>query len=384
MSPPKIVAYSPYPEGHACAYIRIAAPMCASGWNVVWAKESLDGGSGSDVRLARNADLIVIQRQFPALKREKLLAALFRLGIPVVYDLDDMLLHLPESHPSSAELARRAPFIKWALNEADLVTVSTAPLSRLLETETGRPIRVQPNLVDWPLFEAPPGRRDGHGFRFLVSGTSTHSRDWAIIEEPLAEILARHPGAARAVFFGEVPARFAGHPSVESIGFDSDYRSYAARLRALDVDAALVPLEDTTFNRCKSNIKWLEYSAVGIAGAYSDVTPYSSSIEHQRSGLLVENTSVGWFDAMSRLLTHRDEVDAMAEASRRQVLGEFSIESGVRRYASVYAELFGREHRRAMLTGAATLGARIGARLRQSLADSAFINRHVRWRLNKR
>jgi len=370
---PSVVVYSPYPETHACSYIRIIAPMHAAKWHVTWASTRDHSGQLFDIDIARTADLIVIQRQLPALSNEKVLKALLRLKIPMVYDLDDMFLDVPKSHPSYIELDKRAPYIKWMLKEVDLVTVSTSQIKESLDRYTSRPIRVQPNLLDWNLFDAKPRRRNGE-FCFLVSGTSTHGRDWALIEEPLAEILNRYQNVAKAIFFGQAPGRFFDHPSVKVIDFEEHYNHYASRLRALNVHAALVPLEDNRFNQCKSNIKWLEYSAAGVPGAYSDLAPYRSSIRHGESGLLINNTADSWFHAMDFLISNPEAVSFMIDNSRRQVREQYSV----------YSDLLGHKHRRDFFFGLSTLGPRLMARAHRAANGSPFLGRHVMWRINRK
>ena len=46
------------------------------------------------------------------------------------------------------------------------------------------------------------------------------------------------------------------------------------RYRGIEPDICIAPLQDIEFNRGKSNIKCLEYTAIGAPGVYSDVTPY--------------------------------------------------------------------------------------------------------------
>jgi len=374
---PKAVVYSPYPETHACAYVRIAAPMRAAGWNVIWARRQEGSGHRFDLEIARTADLILIQRQLPGLSTEKMLRTLLRLRIPVVYDLDDMLLDIPKAHPSYIQLSKRAPYIKWALREVDLVTVSTLQLKRALETYTSRPVRVQANLVDWMLFNAAPRPRD-RIFRFLISGTSTHRDDWAILEEPLAQIFAKYPTRAKALFIGQVPKGLVDHPAVDCMAFDDDYRRYASCLRTLDVNAALVPLEDNEFNRCKSNIKWLEYSAAGVPGAYSDVTPYRSSVGHRETGLLVTNTAASWFHTMEVLISDPGAASLMVENSRRRVFEAYSVQNAAGAYGVTYNELIGREHRRHMLSGVSTFGSRLLARAQQAVTGARRVPKGLR------
>lgn len=373
----KIVVYSLDHETNACAIIRILAPMIAKNFDVVWATKRDRSGLSIDLDIARKADVIIIQRHFPAAFTEKALRTIVGLKVPIVYDLDDMFLDVPPFHPDYNDLSPRAPYIKWILKEADLVTVSTTPLQEALKKYTTRPIHIQPNLVDWSLFDA-PSRPRNRQFNLLVSGTPTHQGDWSIIEEPLAEILNIHRDNVNAIFFGELPKRFSDHPAVRLVNFQADYRSYASRLRELDIHAALVPLEDTKFNRCKSNIKWLEYSAAGIAGVFSNILPYNSSIRNSGTGLLVNNTADAWFQGMEYLLANPEATFAMIENARREVREHHSIGSISDKYLTVFNDLLGQKHVRNLFSELPILPARLGAHAHQ------FLDRHILWRFNRK
>ena len=70
-------------------------------------------------------------------------------------------------------------------------------------------------------------------------------------------------------------------------------------------DIGLAPLVDTRFNACKSPIKALDYAALGLAVAASDVPAYRGSLADGGGGCLVPNDTAAWFDALSRLVRDR-------------------------------------------------------------------------------
>ncbi|MFZ1545906.1 MAG: glycosyltransferase, partial [Candidatus Nitrotoga sp.] len=254
---------------------------------------------------------------------------------------------------------------------------STPPLLEALKKHTARPIAVQSNLVDWGLFDA-PSRRRNRQFNLLISGTPTHQGDWSIIEEPLAEFLKVHREGVKAIFFGELPTKFSGHPAVQLINFQPDYKSYASRLRELDIHAALVPLEDTEFNRCKSDIKWLEYSAAGIAGIFSNIMPYNSTIKNGETGLLVNNTADAWFHGMEHLLANPEVASAIIDSARREVREHHSIEALSGSYVALFNDLLGRKHVRNLYSELPILPARLGAQAHR------FLDKHILWRFNRK
>lgn len=382
--PPRAVVYSEYPATHACAHIRILSPLLASGFEIIWNPRLESPAPSIDTDIAKSADIIIIQRQFPSYRTEAALSRLLNLRIPVVYDLDDMLLAPPATHPSFAELSRRGTYIKWMLDTVDLVIVSTPELKESLQTfTTNRRICDIPNLVDWAIFHSPP-RTQEYKFNFLISGTSTHSEDWAIIEPPLAQMLDSFSGRVNAIFFGQPPTALSNHPFVRSIDFEGIYTKYAQILKTLEIHAALTPLADTEFNKCKSDIKWLEYSAAGIPGAFSDIEPYRSSIASENTGLLVPNTHESWLQAMKKLVEEPALASSIAQRAQKQVFELHSIDHQATNFAAPYFNLLDTPRRSRRLSGLATFGQRLQVRLWRSLNNSQFLSKHFLWRFTDR
>lgn len=370
------VVYSFGYETDACSVLRIVEPMLANDWNVIWATKRDASGFSFDLDVASTADVIIIQRQFPCKFTEKVLRIILSLGIPVAYDLDDMFFDISTYHPKYDSFKKHLPYIKWILKEADIITVSTIPLKQSLSKYTSRPIHVKPNIVDFNLFSSCP-RVHNNQFNFLVSGSSSHERDWAIIEEPLLEILKIYNKNVSVVFFGEAPKRFIGHPSVKIINFQSDYKLYAKQLKELDVHSALIPLEDTKFNQGKSNIKWLEYSAAGIPGAYSDITPYNSCISHEQNGLLVSNDQESWFNAMNQLVVDSEKTANIIKNAQHEVFIKHSIESSLDEYTSAVKSLFGQMHQHNTLSELPILHYRLYDSIKNVL------DKHILWRFRQ-
>jgi glycosyltransferase involved in cell wall biosynthesis len=355
--------------------------MLANNWNVIWAVKKTKSGFQIDTDIALNADLIVIQREFPSERTLSALRKIVHMNIPIVYESDDMLFNLSPAYPYYKYFSKRVPYIKWILKEADLITVSTAYLKKSMENYTTRPIHVQRNLIDWDLFNTQPKICDTQ-FNFLISGTPTHLGDWKIIEEPLLQFLDTHKKDVGVILFGERPQRFIHHSSVKLINYQPNYYQYAARLKELDIHATLTPLEDTEFNRGKSNIKWLEYSAMGAIGAYSDVLPYNSSIKNGKTGLLVANTAESWFNAMETLLNSQEANLTMINNARDEIRQNYSIEQSSAEYAAVISDLFGEKHKRNIISELNILPAYLSSQAKTTL--SSFWDRHIMWRFNSK
>jgi len=112
----------------------------------------------------------------------------------------------------------------------------------------------------------------------------------------------------------------------------TEYMSTIARL-ALDV--AIIPRTDSYFNRCKSNLKFLEMSLLGIpviAQGFKDGTsPYQGVDEKYMT--IVTNNSM-WYDSIIKVKDDYTFYKDLANNAQQYVLREYNIVN----YVSVWLE----------------------------------------------
>ena len=105
-------------------------------------------------------------------------------------------------------------------------------------------------------------------------------------------------------------------------------------LIASTADGALACLEDSPFNLCKSNVKFREYGARGLAGSYSNIPVYAEWVEHGQTGLLVENTEAAWYEAMASLVENPEAARRIGQNTRSFAEKNLTME----RYAKAWME----------------------------------------------
>src|SRR6185436_19510640 len=64
---------------------------------------------------------------------------------------------------------------------------------------------------------------------------------------------------------------------------------YPMRMAMLGLDVAIAPLAPTEFNKCKSPLKWAEYTAFGWPVIAQKMLPYSDVVVNGHNGLLADN-----------------------------------------------------------------------------------------------
>ncbi len=141
-------------------------------------------------------------------------------------------------------------------------------------------------------------------------------------------------------FFGCITKELLQLKGVEFIcDFIPDYRAFAGYMKNLDVDIALAPLVKNSFNKCKSNIKFLEYSICSIPGIYSRITPYARSITEAKTGILCDDDPDSWYRAMVNLIENEELRRHIAESAYREVLEKYTLEANAYRWYDFYKSL---------------------------------------------
>lgn len=105
------------------------------------------------------------------------------------------------------------------------------------------------------------------------------------------------------------------------------YHQYARTLCEACPDILLAPLGSSRTEASKCPNKYLELSAAGSVGVYSNVPPYSQFIRDGVNGLLVENSETAWKSAIARLLDSPALRSSILESARDDVLANFATES---------------------------------------------------------
>jgi dTDP-glucose 4,6-dehydratase len=107
---------------------------------------------------------------------------------------------------------------------------------------------------------------------------------------------------------------------VPYVPFAAFYQMFAQ----LDGYLGLAPLTTVFFNRSKSNLKWLEYTVHGMATIASRVGPYADSIEHEKTGLLIEDNR-DWLDAINYLLDNPEKHAELLKNATAEVKENYDI-----------------------------------------------------------
>jgi glycosyltransferase involved in cell wall biosynthesis len=260
-------------------------------------------------QLADWADVVVFERRFddevvPAIQYCR------SRGKIAVYEIDDDLWNIHPGNPARDTFSRPGvlPTIEEAIRACDFATTTTPLLAARLHS-LNRDVRVLPNMLpdEYWRFDGPKEQSQDHVV-IGWAGTATHAPDLALLEDTIPLLLDRYPNVD-FVYAGsaEKPVEHERVHRIPAVGFPQ----YPFLVSAFDI--GLAPLQDTLFNRCKSDLKVLEYAMSGIPVVASKVEPYERSIEHGRNGFLARNGK-DWLKQLARLI---EDADLRTDMGRR-------------------------------------------------------------------
>lgn len=287
------------PPLNGCAYLRVVQHLRRHpGVEALW---NSGAASPSDfARALERCDIVLVQRGF--VENRPAMEAIRRSGKPWVFEIDDLLWEdLPSWNPHAEEFRAVAPLLVEALRTAS-ATIASTPVLGLKMEEHSRDVHVVPNLLDPEVWPPVPARGDAGKILIAYAGTATHTADLLLVEDVLERIARIHGDRVGFVFMGCVTPRLARLPGAKLVEYTDDYPGYARSLAAQGIDIALAPLQDHPFNRAKSAIKWLEYSACRAAGVYADLDPYREVVRDGENGFLVGSSPDDWFERVDLLV----------------------------------------------------------------------------------
>jgi 2-polyprenyl-3-methyl-5-hydroxy-6-metoxy-1,4-benzoquinol methylase len=163
----------------------------------------------------------------------------------------------------------------------------------------------------------PPIGSDSHEFRLGYMGGGDHGPDFQLVVEALVRLLDDFPQVVFELFGAiAMPVQLAAFGArIRRINPVGRYREFMAVLAERRWHVGLCPLLDSSFNQVKTHIKWVEYTSVGAAVIASRGTVYDRCCSNGQ-GLLVENDSVAWYQAVSSLIS--DNVGRLEQVRRAQ------------------------------------------------------------------
>jgi len=233
-------------------------------------------------------------------------------GFSITLVVDDLWTALSEDNPVRALMPDDVPGrLRYAASLSQSLVLTTHELQRRLELNHDNTHVINNGLPEWvwgPV-SASPAKQYGR-LRIGWSGAPQHAGDLAFLEQ----VMKNTADLADWVFLGMCP------PALQALASEVHgmvpFEQYPAALSALNLDLAIAPLADHAFNRCKSNLKILEYGIAGLPVIASDLEPYRGS----PVSLVSPDDAGAWTGKIRFLLENREERIERGRVLQRWVL----------------------------------------------------------------
>lgn len=241
------------------------------------------------------SDIVVFNRLiFPDQESTNTIIALKEKGIKLWCDIDDYW-HLHPGHLLEHEYRKHGTgdIIAKAIQLSDIVTCTHDYLARKIR-HLNQNVHVVPNAINtfeqqWKHIGV---HADANSFGWM--GSAAHKMDIDLLARPLKKYWQSET-AWKIMYAGYSEGNFkesehvqkvlAGGGKYEKKRFlrapAAPVEQYAKLLDAISV--GLIPLADNEFNRCKSELKVLEFAAKGKAVIVSNIHPYTNIINEDNA-----------------------------------------------------------------------------------------------------
>ncbi|MBY0206802.1 glycosyltransferase [Paenibacillus cucumis (ex Kampfer et al. 2016)] len=258
-----------------------------------------------------NSDLVIISRgKHPNVL--KIIAYCEKHNIPTIYMIDDNWFTVGEDWPIYKSVFSPGKpsydiFIE-SLKRCDAVILYSQVLESYIAPYSNNIIRLDINVNLKQFIEIQQRNQS----RKLI-GYSGSPRFGEAAFEGLKRFVNENADWDILVFGVEVPKTlrsFEGSTRLKFLSF-TNYHKYAGKIAALNPDILLAPLDNTMSSKSKCPNKFLEITAAGAVGIYSDIAPYSDVVIHNKTGVLISEEELDdpltWYNTINNLANNENQ-----------------------------------------------------------------------------
>ena len=250
-----------------------------------------------------------------------------KYGTKFVLDVDDDMFNVPKSNPiwKTKDIKKNLPQLQYCIENTPYLVTSSEILHHAYQRRRGNPTLLFPNYIGQGYKHKPFDNGDKVVISFF--GSVSHEAD--LVETGFLEALKLimkkykhvHAGSVGLEVKGLPKNRYTFHPGKPGQAWIDEVWPH------INCDVAVAPLIDTHFNRCKTNIKWLETAMIPAAFIGSNIPPYKGTVRPNVDGFLVNNTVDSWYKALEDVAINKLLRLKLAMNAHEAVEQSWSIEN---------------------------------------------------------
>lgn len=251
---------------------------------------------------------------------------------PFYSEFDDHVFAINPDSPANDSYypgSEAEEIVKEQVVRSSGIIVSTEYLRKVFE-KLNPNVWVIPNGIDFDIWDKlkKPKKRLNKRLRIGWAGGGSHVKDLEFILPAIDNILLKHKNVEFHLL-GGAPSSYLNKDRVHAQVKWYPINEYPQAIKDMDLDIGLAPLRDNAFNRGKSNLRWLEYSALKIPTIASNVEPFKCI--NDKEGLLCTETQ-DWEDRMTQLIENESMRKDIGEQAYKRVKKDFNVEKIALKY----------------------------------------------------
>jgi len=268
---------------------------------------------------------------------------------PMLIELDDNFVDVPEWSEAFEAYQANSSYRKESITQmkyADGLIVST-PYLRDVYSQFNERISIVPNSLDfkgdskfvgWDQVSV----RKHKGTRIGWIAGRAHFNDLMMVAPAVKEVLLRYPEVTFCLVNSALqrscellgkPYPFEGLKNVHYADRSVPINRYAKFMASFGFDIGIAPLVDCNFNRSKSNLRWLEYSALKLPTIATSISNFKESISEGNTGILIQDNDLQkWAEAMSFLVEDSVSRETIGRNAYKQVKKYFNVKNNAPKY----------------------------------------------------
>lgn len=350
----------------ASSYIRILSPLneLISDFQINIIDNETYCRFVEDLNKNKLLDIIIIQRDI--IDRAKItlneLKILFKQlktnNTKIIFDIDDDLLNIDKEHVDYERYHKLKKTLEFLISNSDLITVSTKYLKQQL-SEYNDNIIIIPNtlmkLWEYNASKSINNLKLKEKIRIGYFGTRSHKQDLLIIENAILNV--KKYFKKKEIIIETVGVCYENYNWIKQINLPNNYKTnpntkdhiknilqcilnkfnimpaslpYCNFIKWIknetEWDIGIAPLEDNNINRSKSNLKYLEYTALNIPCIYSNTGPYTE-IGEKNAGIVVNNTTKEWEKALINLIKNYELYETILKNAHKDVKKNYMVKN---------------------------------------------------------
>lgn len=275
---------------------------------------------------------------------------------PFIVEIDDNYVDVPTWNEAYHSFRNGSSFRQISIDcmrNADALMVTTPHLGDLYTSfnpnvyviENSLDFKGDRKFIGWDKVSV----RKHKGVRLGWIGGRAHFEDLMMVAPVLRSVLEKNPDVTLCLVNSAIRAScgllgkaypFEGLSNVHYADRSVSINRYSKFMASFGFDIGIAPLVDCNFNRSKSNLRWLEYSALGIPTIATGISHFNQSITPWKDGILIEeNDPVKWESAINLLIQDKNLRLQMGRNAYKRVKKDFNVKNNAPKYLRLLKKL---------------------------------------------